>query len=75
MVGVQGSSQAEATGLERLLLVDEVSFVDVPDLSASAVTLLAQTAYPRVQGPWRLPRADLTIDAGRSDRPHVAVEE
>jgi hypothetical protein len=38
MVGVQGSSQAEATGLERLLLVDEVSFVDVPDLYASAVT-------------------------------------
>jgi hypothetical protein len=38
MVGVQGSSQAEATGLERLLLVDEVSFVDVPDLYASSVT-------------------------------------
>jgi hypothetical protein len=38
MVGVQGSSEADATGLERLLLVDEVSFVDVPDLYASAVT-------------------------------------
>jgi uncharacterized protein len=37
MVGVQGSSQVNATGLERLLLVDEVSFVDVPDLYASAV--------------------------------------
>jgi hypothetical protein len=38
MVGVQGSSQAEATGLERLLLVDEISFVDVPDLYATAIT-------------------------------------
>ena len=32
MVGVQGSSEASATGLERLLLVDEVSIIDVPDL-------------------------------------------
>lgn len=38
MVGVQGSSQADATGLERLLLVEEVSFVDVPDLYASSLT-------------------------------------
>jgi hypothetical protein len=35
MVGVQGSSLADATGLERLLLVDEVSVVDAPDLYAS----------------------------------------
>jgi hypothetical protein len=43
MVGVQGSSQADATGLERLLLVDEVSFVDVPDLYASGATPSTQT--------------------------------
>jgi hypothetical protein len=34
MVGVRGASEPEATGLERLLLIDEVSIVDVPDLYA-----------------------------------------
>ena len=34
LVGVQGASQADATGLERLLLVDEVSIIDAPDLYA-----------------------------------------
>jgi uncharacterized protein len=34
MVGVQGQSEAEATGLERLLLIEEVSLVDAPDLYA-----------------------------------------
>ena len=43
ILGVQGSSEADATGLERLLLVDEVSFVDVPDLYASAITPQTRT--------------------------------
>jgi hypothetical protein len=34
MVGVKGASEGEATGLERLLLIPEVSIVDVPDLHA-----------------------------------------
>ena len=34
MIGEQGDPQARATGLERLLLEDEVSFIDVPDLYA-----------------------------------------
>jgi hypothetical protein len=34
MVGLPGSSQIEATGLERLLLVPEVTVVDTPDLYA-----------------------------------------
>jgi hypothetical protein len=34
MVGVPGASAEDATGLERLLLIPEVSFVDVPDLYA-----------------------------------------
>jgi uncharacterized protein len=34
MVGVQGSGEQAATGLERLMLIDEVSFVDAPDLHA-----------------------------------------
>jgi len=34
MVGVAGSSEAEATGLERLLLLDEVTACDMPDLHA-----------------------------------------
>jgi uncharacterized protein len=43
MVGVQGSSEAAATGLERLLLVDEVSIIDVPDLYARASNPQTQT--------------------------------
>jgi uncharacterized protein len=37
MVGARGAGEAAATGLERLLLVDEVSFIDVPDLYARHV--------------------------------------
>jgi len=33
-VGLRDASEAEATGFERLLLVDEVTVVDVPDLHA-----------------------------------------
>jgi hypothetical protein len=38
MVGVQGSGEFAATGLERLILVEEVSFVDAPDLHARVAT-------------------------------------
>src|SRR5262249_11329803 len=37
MVGVAGSSEIEATGLEQLLLVPEVTVVDVPDLYARRI--------------------------------------
>ena len=37
MVGIPGSSEADATGLERLLQFPEVTFVDVPDLYARRV--------------------------------------
>ncbi len=37
MVGIKGSSEIEATGLERLLLLSEVTVVDVPDLYATRV--------------------------------------
>jgi hypothetical protein len=43
LVGVQGSSEAEATGLERLLLVEEVSVIDVPDLYARLVEAKPET--------------------------------
>ncbi|HEY3857290.1 MAG TPA: hypothetical protein VGO67_23140 [Verrucomicrobiae bacterium] len=43
MIGVKGSSQAEATGLERLLLVDEVSIIDAPDLYARGGEAATQT--------------------------------
>jgi hypothetical protein len=43
MIGVEGSSEAAATGLERLLLVDEVSIIDVPDLYARASNPQTQT--------------------------------
>jgi uncharacterized protein len=33
-VGLRGASERDATGFERLLLVDEVTVVDVPDLHA-----------------------------------------
>lgn len=54
MVGDRGSSEAEATGLERLLLVDEVSVVDVPDLYARRVDVEIR--------PVRLPARD--VEAG-----------
>jgi hypothetical protein len=38
MVGVQGASEFAATGLERLMLMEEVSFVDAPDLHARVAT-------------------------------------
>jgi hypothetical protein len=37
LVGLQGASEADATGLERLLLVFEVAFIDAPDLYARHV--------------------------------------
>lgn len=37
MIGVAGSSERDATGLERLLLLPEVTFVDTPDLYARRV--------------------------------------
>ena len=41
-VGVQGAGERDATGLERLILVEEVSFVDAPDLHARLTTPSAQ---------------------------------
>jgi hypothetical protein len=43
MVGRQGCSELEATGLERLLLVSEVTVVDVPDLHALRVDRTVRT--------------------------------
>lgn len=37
MVGMRGASEIEATGLERLLLLPDVTIVDVPDLYALRV--------------------------------------
>jgi uncharacterized protein len=34
LVGLPGASEVEATGLERLLLIEEVALVDLPDLYA-----------------------------------------
>lgn len=43
LIGVQGASQANATGLERLLLVDEVSIIDAPDLYARGGQVASKT--------------------------------
>jgi len=45
MVGLEGSSELEATGLERLLLIPEVTVVDAPDLYARRVDRTI-TTYP-----------------------------
>jgi hypothetical protein len=42
MVGVRGAGERAATGLERLLLVEEVAFVDVPDLYAQRVDVVVK---------------------------------
>jgi len=54
MIGIQGSSEINATGLERLMLVEEVSFIDIPDLYARqtatvtrVVSLQASSQAPR----------------------------
>jgi len=39
LVGVEGASEDHATGLERLLLIAEVSVIDVPDLYARRLVL------------------------------------
>ena len=51
LVGIAGSSEAEATGLERLLRIFEVAIIDAPDLYARRVD-----ADPRK--PLRLPPRD-----------------
>ncbi|MEO8679788.1 MAG: hypothetical protein ABI665_12120, partial [Vicinamibacterales bacterium] len=43
MVGVRGSSEREATGLERLLLVPDVTVIDAPDLYASRIDRTTRT--------------------------------
>ncbi|MEJ7812812.1 MAG: phage tail sheath subtilisin-like domain-containing protein, partial [Gemmatimonadaceae bacterium] len=43
MVGVQGASERSATGLERLLLVDDVMVVDIPDLYARHLAVDVET--------------------------------
>lgn len=37
LIGVRGAAEGEATGLERLLRIEEVSLIDVPDLHARRV--------------------------------------
>jgi uncharacterized protein len=49
LVGVHGSSELRATGLERLLLIPEVSIVDVPDLYARRLVISQEP-------PFELPR-------------------
>lgn len=39
MIGIAGSSLEHATGLERLLLIEEVGIVDLPDLHARRVSV------------------------------------
>ena len=43
MLGVQGAPKNQATGLEQLLLIDEVMIVDVPDLYARRVVVDEET--------------------------------
>lgn len=47
MIGVAGSSHRDATGLARLLLEPEVTYMDAPDLYAQAVvTTITQVTLP-----------------------------
>ena len=43
LVGIAGASETEATGLERLLMIEEVAIVDVPDLYAFRPSLEPKT--------------------------------
>jgi hypothetical protein len=66
MVGVQGSGEAEATGLERLLLVEEVSLIDAPDLYArpAETESVGVSLGPRAEEARFLPCADVLGPAG-----------
>ena len=66
MIGVQGSGETEATGLERLLLVEEVSVIDVPDLYARLVEERSETATlgARAEEARFLPCPDILGPAG-----------
>lgn len=44
MTGQTGASELEATGLECLLLIDEVSFIDVPDLYSRRIATQTRQA-------------------------------
>jgi hypothetical protein len=46
MLGVKGSRESEATGLERLLLINEVSVIDAPDLYARHVAVTEDSFQP-----------------------------
>lgn len=65
MIGIAGASEREATGLERLLLLPEVTIVDAPDLHA-----LRASVPPRIDLPARdreacfLPCRDVLGPAG-----------
>jgi hypothetical protein len=61
MVGVAGSPEEEATGLERLLLINDVSVVDVPDLYARHAAINTQTI--------QLPPTEASACFQRCDRP------
>jgi uncharacterized protein len=68
IVGVRGTSEERATGLERLLLVPEVSIVDVPDLHTRRVVTSQEPDFV-------LPRdveADFTPCANVFGSVHVA---
>jgi uncharacterized protein len=50
-VGIQGSGERDATGLERLMLIDEISYVDVPDLYARQTTATLRTVLIPLSSP------------------------
>jgi len=49
MAGIPGSSEVEATGFERLLLIDEVALAAVPDLYARQALAGAEVVLPPSQ--------------------------
>jgi hypothetical protein len=61
MVGLMGSSEREATGLERLLMVPEVTIVDAPDLYARRIDRTPRTVVlpPRDREACFIPCTDI----------------
>jgi hypothetical protein len=65
LAGIQGSSEAEATGLERLLRIFEVAIVDAPDLYARQVDPATRQIELPPAGPDPCFRPCKDMDRGR----------
>jgi hypothetical protein len=75
MIGVKGSSETDATGLERLLLINEVSIVDPIDLYARRVAVTTEPVrIPPPEPSACFQRCDKVVVGPVTATPQMTVE-